>query len=84
MTFAQLPMLALDPQSTVEKFEANFSALINQVLIDNNPEMAELIEQIPFIKVGDDNYKLDLKFNQDIQLNNKIISVDELKATFEK
>ena len=46
--------------------------------------MAELIEQIPFIKVGDDNYKLDLKFNQDIQLNNKIISVDELKATFEK
>ena len=84
LTFAQLPMLALDPQSTVEKFEANFSALINQVLIDNNPEMAELIEQIPFIKVGDDNYKLDLKFNQDIQLNNKIISVDELKATFEK
>ena len=84
LTFAQLPMLALDPQSTVEKFEANFSALINQVLIDNNPEMAKFIEQSPFIKVGDDNYKLDLKFNQDIKLNNKIISVEELKATFEK
>lgn len=79
ITLAQLPAFMAQPDESLKKVDVSLGLALNKKLIDSQPMVAGMISQSPLISAAKNDYTIDLKLGEKIELNGKAMSFQELQ-----
>ncbi len=80
LTLAQMSLFMTNPDEALKKLDVSLDASLDKILVDTQPMAAAFIAQSPLVAAGSDDYALNLKLGEKIELNGKKMSFSELQV----
>ena len=80
LSFAQMPLFLTNPDQALKKLDLSLEASVDKTLVDSQPLGARFIANSPLIDAKQNDYSLNLKLGEKIELNGVTMSFAELQG----
>ena len=80
LSFAQMPLFLTNPDQALKKLDLSLEASVDKTLVDSQPLGAGFIANSPLIDAKQNDYSLNLKLGEKIELNGVTMSFAELQG----
>lgn len=77
--FADLAMFSINPDQILKKVDISLDTSLASSLIDTDPMISSIARQSPLVEKTNDAYKLNVAIGENIELNGKTITFEELQ-----